>query len=168
MNLIRKFINYSMLLGALNTISCNKENPANSNPEYGIIEGIVRIDPSPYQIGTFSSSTPGVSVQLLGESGTMGLLRGSSEFDKVGNTNIYEANFKLGNYDGNNEWYTSEAFRGVIPGFYSIKFYDGFFDKSFGGRVELEEKIVSTIGDTPIEVRAGRTTHIGVITLIPE
>ena len=154
----------------LSIFSCSKKNPIESKDDkYGILEGVVKIDPFPYSISVTGRTTPFVTVKLLGESSTM---ESVGYFNRVGNTEIYQTSFSLGSYDGNENSILGSK-RGVIPGNYSVKFYDGFFEYREEGsflpdKIDLEEKIVSTIGDTPIEVKAGRTTHIGAITLRPE
>ena len=69
------FLYISLSLGILSSFSCSKKNPTKLENNYGILEGIVKIDPSPYSIGVIGGAygaggTPFVTVGLLGESNT--------------------------------------------------------------------------------------------------
>ena len=170
-NILYPILSLSILSG----FSCSK-NPVDplDSRGYGIIEGIVKINPSPYSIGMIGGNgaggTPCVTIKALGESHTMEWVGGWG-FHEIENTGVYQSSFSLGAYDGN-ENSMNNLTKGVIPGIYSVMFFDGYFNENgnSGDRTYLEDKVVSTIGDSdnPIEVKAGRTTHIGVITLTPQ
>ena len=161
-----KRILYGGLIMSSLIISCEKDSIGPEEDGCGIIEGVVKIDPSTYNMAKTFDSDVGVEISLLGESSTWRYLEEKDCYD-VGNTGMQQASFSMGAYDGNEERGGLNAFKGVKPGIYSIKFYGGYFESS-QGRIDLGERIVSTIGDTPIEVEAGRTTHIGSIVLTPE
>ena len=154
-----------LVFGALIFSSCEKESSGPEPEACGIMEGVVQIDPSPHSISYHLENDIFLEIRLLGESNTW-LVLDEDDFSKVGNTGMRQANFRMGGYDCNSGAPLT-AFKGVIPGAYSVQFYNGwFFDPN--GQVKLGERIINTIGDTPIEIECGKTTHIGTIVLTPE
>ena len=152
---MKRFI-YSFAIIIIFLCFCSKDNddnPAsNQKTKSGVLKGVVAIDFAPYS----QCQDPYVMVTSLGTNSLQQQLT-YSDFRRVGNKE--QASFTLGSFEGG-------VFSTLSPGIYSIKF-EGDFNTTTHGRINLEEKIVSTIGDTPIEVRDNQTTHIGTVTLKP-
>jgi len=70
----------------------------------------------------------------------------------------------MGAYDCNKG--APSTLQGVKPGEYGILFTDGYFDAA-QGRIPLERLLISRVNNAPIEVKAGKTTDIGLVLLTP-
>lgn len=157
----------SVVLLCLSLIGCGEKKRALESAEIcGMIKGVVMINPSPYSItevyGSTFEGSPYVRVQLIGESNTIEYLVGA-DFGPIGG-GVYRTSLSMGGYDCNRS--APPALQGVKAGEYVILFADGYFDAA-QGRIPLERLLISRVNNAPIEVKAGKTTDIGLVLLTP-